>query len=109
MVWSRLKKSHTLGLDHIKTLAISQKAFDDVNAPSDRVGMAIADGNNRQIYVRPNPATAAKNQEFRWEVISVIVFAELLHHAKGDGLFTDKNIDQAALLACPHFEYHLAG
>ena len=46
---------------------------------------------------RPNPGTAAKNQQFRWNAIAGITVAELLHHARRSGRFKDKELDKAAL------------
>ncbi|HEV8428739.1 MAG TPA: hypothetical protein VGQ41_12635 [Pyrinomonadaceae bacterium] len=36
-------------------------------------------------------------QQFRWNAIANTVVAELLHHARDNGVFSDRNLDSAAL------------
>lgn len=95
--------SHDFGklLDRIKTVDTgSDEFFARNNAPSYAAGMSLGDGNNRQIYIRSNAttaATAAKNQQFRWNAMAQITIAELLHHSRSSGIFSDQLLDQAAL------------
>jgi len=95
--------SHDFGklLDRIKTVSTASDQFFAIqNAPAYAAGLSLGDGNNRQIYIRSNaitPATAAKNQQFRWNAIAQVTIAELLHHSRSSGTFSDPLLDQAAL------------
>jgi len=95
--------SHDFGalLGRIKTVSMaSDEFFTKNNAPSYAAGLSLGDGNNRQIYIRSTETTArtaATNQQFRWNAIATITVAELLHHSKTGGKFSDPQLDQAAL------------
>jgi YD repeat-containing protein len=83
--------------DRIKEFSIETRAFEKASAPDNAVGLATGNGTNRRIFVKPDPTNvAAKNQEFRWNSVAATVVAELLHHSKTDGRFTDKDLDNAA-------------
>jgi YD repeat-containing protein len=90
--------------DRIKTIELSQKPFDKHEDVSDADGLALGDGDNRQIYVKPIPSNLFEHfqrnehyQEFRWNAIAKIVVQELLHHARNSGTFSDSSLDTAAL------------
>ena len=90
--------------DRIKTIELSQKPFDKHDVPSEANGLAIGDGGNRQIYIKPVPSVDFEHylanehyQEFRWNAIAKTVVQELLHHARISGTFQDSNLDRAAL------------
>ena len=65
--------SNDLGtlFDRIKTIEVSQTPFDKHDTPPSANGLAIGDGKNRQIYIKPAPWSASANyQEFRWNAIA---------------------------------------
>lgn len=88
-------------LDRIKKVdTASPELFAKNGAPANATGMALGSGDNRQIYILSNQTTAttaARDPQFRWNAIGQITVAELLHHAKSDGRFSDKELDKAAL------------
>lgn len=68
--------------------------------PGYAAGLSLGSGNNRQIYIRSNEntlRTALTNEQFRWNAIAAITVAELLHHSKSSGMFSDPELDKAAL------------
>jgi len=78
----------------------SDEFFAKHNAPSYAAGLSLGSGDNRQVYIKSNEITArtaATNEQFRWNAVAAITVAELLHHARSNGRFEDKELDQAAL------------
>lgn len=92
--------SNDLGtlFNRIKTIEVSQRPFDKHDTPPSANGLAIGDGSNRQIYIKPAPWSASPNyQECRWNAIATTVVNELLHHSRATGVFEDSSLDKAAL------------
>jgi len=92
--------SSDLGIlfDRINSFELSQKPFDKHDVPSHAVGLALGDGNNRQIALKPAAWSAVEHyQEFRWNAIAKVVVQELLHHSRESGVFSDGDLDKAAL------------
>jgi RHS repeat-associated protein len=88
-------------LDRIQTVSTaSDQFFAENHAPSYAAGLSLGGDDNRQIYIRSNEITArtaAANQQFRWNAIAQITIAELLHHSRTTGEFSDPQLDRAAL------------
>lgn len=92
--------SHDLGtlFDRIKKIQISSKPFKQPGVSSKAIGLAGGDGKDRSIFIKPAAWSDNKDyQEFRWNAIANAVVAELLHHARTTGKFSDRNLDSAAL------------
>jgi len=84
--------------DRITKIEISSKAFKQNGISSDAAGFVTFFGKDRQIFVRPAASYDSPNyQQFRWNAIANTVVAELLHHARDTGVFSDGNLDRAAL------------
>jgi hypothetical protein len=92
--------SHDLGalFDRLTKIEISSKAFKDYGLPPDAVGTVTFFGKNRNIFVKPAAWYNRPNyQQFRWNAIANTVVAELMHHARNNGIFSDSDLDNAAL------------